>query len=105
MANWRDICTLIQTTSKKNAAGLWVDGAEVKTTVPCNMSSVGYGEFYKSQIAGMQAELKITLRTIDYTGQQQAEYNGKRYYVVRTYLTKNGEYTELTLGDIGKLRK
>lgn len=45
-------------------------------------------------------ELKVDVYTEEYEGQQAAELNGKRYKVLKTYVNKSGEITELTLSDL-----
>ena len=65
-----------------------------------NVKSAGYSEFYKAAQAGFQVELKVDVYTEEYEGQQAAELNGKRYRVLKTYVNKSGEITELTLSDL-----
>lgn len=60
----------------------------------------GYSEFYKAAQAGFQVELKVDVYTEEYEGQQAAELDGKRYRVLKTYVNKSGEITELTLSDL-----
>jgi hypothetical protein len=77
-----------------------VEREETKTTVFGDVKSVGYSEFWKAANAGYQAELKADVHTEEYEGQSMVEINGKRYKVLRTYMSKNGEITELTLTDL-----
>jgi hypothetical protein len=79
------------------------------------MKSVGSAEFYESAQAGMKAELKFVVRTADYRGEEIVEHGGKRYGVLRTYETASdgrrargsvsGEFTELTVSDLGARRQ
>ena len=41
--------------------------------------------------------MKVDVYTEEYEGQQAAELNRKRYRVLKTYVNKSGEITELTL--------
>ena len=107
---WSDQLTLISETAPgggeeaadEHGFGLPQEGG--LTTVYANKKSVGYGEFFKAKMAGYNEELKFDVFTAEYAGQTLAEYNGRRYTVLRTYIDPEaeGEYTELTLSDILK---
>ena len=102
---WADEITLIAVADPAsadavNANGFPVEREETKTTVFGNVKSVGYSEFWKAANAGVQAELKADVYTEEYSGQRTVEINGKRYKVLRTFTSKNGEITELTLSDL-----
>lgn len=73
---------------------------ETKSAVFANKKSVGYAEFYKAQQAGYSVEIKFDVYAEEYHGEPFAEHEGKRYKVLRTYLSKNGETVELTLSDL-----
>jgi hypothetical protein len=76
---------------------------EISHTAFAGRASVGQSEFYKSAQAGMTAELKLTVRSVDFGSETVVETaDGKRYKVLRTYVTKQGEFTELTLSDLSK---
>jgi hypothetical protein len=105
MAEWSDIVTLIAVASpppeaETDNAGFYLSPTETRREVFCNRQSVGYSEFYKSAQEGMTAKLKITIRTDEYNAENYVEYAEKRYKILRSYVTKNGEFTELTLTDI-----
>jgi len=103
MAKWSDILTLISVAAPEEETddhGFFLPGAETSRDVFANRASVGYSEFYKSQQAGVTALLKMTVRSDEYNGESYAETGGKRYKVLRTYETKSGEFTELTLTDL-----
>lgn len=105
---WADEITLIAAADPApedavNANGFPVEREEVKTTVFGNAKSVGYSEFWKAANAGFQTELKADVHTEEYEGQRVVEIGGKRYKVLRTYMSKNGEITELTLTDLSEV--
>jgi hypothetical protein len=76
---------------------------EIIHTCFAGRGSVGQSEFYKSAQSGMTAELKLTVRSVDYGEETIVETeDGKRYKVLRNYVTKQGEFTELTLSDLSK---
>lgn len=106
MAKWSDVITLIKTvppTEATNANGFAQPPEdEPSRLVFCNKKSVGYSEFYKAQQAGYKAEVKIDLYTQDYEGETLVEFEGKRYKVLRTYESRNGEFIELTLSDLSE---
>ena len=100
---WGDEITLIAQKppdEKVNANGFQNEPEEVRKSIFCNVQSAGYSEFYKAAQAGFQVELKVDVYTEEYEGQQAAELDGKRYRVLKTYVNKSGEITELTLSDL-----
>jgi hypothetical protein len=107
---WSDELTLISETipadeeeaTNENGFALTEEGD--RTTVFANKKSVGFNEFFKAKMAGYNEELKFDVFTEEYTGQTLAEYNCKRYRVLRSYIDPktSGEYTELTLSDLSE---
>lgn len=105
MSRWCDAVTLILSiplTEETNSNGFPGLATEERRLVFCNKKSVGYSEFYQSQQAGYKAELKLQIRTQDYNGETLVEFEGRRYKVLRTYESKGGEFTELTLSDLSE---
>jgi len=105
MAKWSDLITLIKTvppTEVTNENGFAEEPIEQSRSIFCNKKSVGYSEFYKSQQAGYKAELKIDVYAQDYEEETLVEFEGKRYKVLRTYESRNGEFIELTLSDLSE---
>ena len=102
MAIWADEITLIAQTEQAerlDANGFPNELVETETTVYCNKKPVGYQEFFKSQQAGIQVDFKVDVHTVDYSGQQLAEFMGKRYQILKTY-ELNDDTIELTLSDL-----
>ena len=103
-----DIITLISTsappepTPDTDDQGFYLPSPEEKHEVFANKKSVGSSEFYKSSQKGNVAELKFEVRTDEYHGETFIEYKGKRYKKLRTYETKNGEFTDLTVSDLSE---
>jgi hypothetical protein len=105
MAKWSDILTLITETAPTDETddyGFYEDASETTREVFANKKSVGYSEFYKSAQAGYATELKFDVHSQDYNGETLVEHGGKRYKVLRTYESKNGEFVELTLTDLSE---
>jgi hypothetical protein len=108
MAKWSDIITLVHVAApaeETDGQGFYLPQTEERREVFSNKKSVGYSEFYKSAQAGYAAELKFTVRTDAYNDESYVESEGKRYKVLRTYETANGEFTELTLTDLSERDK
>lgn len=102
MANWADEITLI----KEQQAGERVDSdgfenqpEESSRTVFCNKKSVGYNEYLKSQQTGKVVEAKIDVHRADYEGEDTAELDGRRFFVLKTYGIDD-DTIELTLTDL-----
>jgi hypothetical protein len=73
---------------------------EELTVVFANRKSVGISEFYSAQTAGINTTYKMQVRSADYDGQTAAEYDGKRYMILRQWLLENGDITDLTLSEL-----
>lgn len=104
---WADEITLIAVADpapaeRVNANGFPIEREQTKTTVFGNVKSVGYSEFWKAAAAGVQTQIKADVHTEEYGGQRAVEISGKRYKVLRTFTSKNGEITELTLTDLSE---
>lgn len=70
---------------------------EVRTDdLLCEMESVTRSEWSTAQQAGFDADYRVTLFYLDYSGQRTAIFHGKRYAIYRTY--RDGERVELYLG-------
>lgn len=102
MAKWSDCIELIKTRESINESGFAEQATEQIRSVFCNIKSVGYSEFYKAQQAGMKAELKVDLRLQDYEEETMVKIDARNYRVLRTYKSRNGDFIELTLTDIGE---
>jgi SPP1 family predicted phage head-tail adaptor len=97
---WIDELTLIKEIPQgTDDNGFPLAPAEEATEVFANKKSVGYNEFYQAQRAGYNSTLKFDVYTAEYTGQTAAEYDGKRYMILRSWLLGNGDEIELTLTD------
>lgn len=102
MANWAHEITLIaliEPEERLDAAGFPNSPKEEPTVVFCNKKSVGYAEYFKSQQAGITVSFKVEVHTVDYAGQMLAEFEGKRYSILKTYEV-NDDTIELTLSDL-----
>ena len=57
--------------------------------------SISQSEFFKASQNGFRPELKITVWSVEYSGESLAFYNGVMYEIYRTYI--DGDKTELYL--------
>lgn len=58
---------------------------EVSTAdVPCIKEKVGVTEFYQSMAAGLKPDIRIKVRSAEYTGQPYMTFDSRRYKVTRT---------------------
>lgn len=102
MAEWAHEITLIteiEPTERINSNGFPNKKNEVTETVFCNKKSVGYNEYFKSQQAGTTVSFKCEVHTVDYSGEVLAEFEGKRYSILKTYEIDD-DTIELTLSDL-----
>lgn len=102
MALWADEITLIslaQPEERVNSNGFPNAATEIKNTVFCNKKPIGYTEYYRSQQLGISVEFKVDVHAIDYAGEELAEFEGKRYTILKHYEIDD-EITELTLSDL-----
>ena len=104
MADWVDELTLIKETEPEGSQRVNNNGFEEATagsrrTVFCNMKSVGYSEYFKSQQTGKVAQRKCDVHKVDYEGEDTVEVDGKCYFVLKTY-DVDDDTVELTLTDL-----
>lgn len=107
MAEWVDELTLVKLTEpdkRVNSNGFAEQGEESRRTVFCNMKSVGYNEYFKSQQTGKVVERKCDVHKADYEGEDTVELGGKAYFVLKTY-DIDDDTVELTLTDLKKLQE
>lgn len=70
--------------------------ADVRREVFCGFKSIGMAEFYAANSSDFHPELKLVLADyLDYDEETLADYNGRRYRILRTY--RVGQELELTL--------
>lgn len=102
MAAWADEITLISEQAadeRVNSNGFENEQQETARTVFCNVKSVGYNEYFKSEQAGKVVEKKCEVHKADYEGEDTVEMDGKRFFVLKTY-DIDDDTIELTLTDL-----
>ncbi|MCB2860640.1 phage head closure protein [Streptococcus suis] len=69
---------------------------EVKTVLLCRKKSITRSEFYQANQAGIRPSLVVDIHSFEYDNQELAEFEGKRYRIIKTYPV-DLEILELTL--------
>lgn len=72
---------------------------EERLKVFCRRRSLTRSEFYQANQAGLRPSLVVDVRSFEYSGQELAEFEGKRYRVLKTYPV-GLEILELTLMEV-----
>lgn len=58
---------------------------EVKTFLLCRKKSITRSEFYQANQAGIRPSLVVDIHSFEYDNQELAEFEGKRYHILKTY--------------------
>lgn len=66
-----------------------------KTEVFCKVKSISRSEFYNASTTGLKPSLVFTVHLFEYNNEEEVEFEGIRYNVIRTYMV-NSEEIELT---------
>ena len=87
------IAYLIGKTITKNEYKQEVE-TDTRTEIMALYESVSQSEYYKGGEAGLRPEFRLTTAIIDYNGEKEVEYDGKRYGIYRTFEVDK-DYIEL----------
>lgn len=78
-------CKLRNLETQYNDFGAKIDDVVVETEVPIvKIEKVKATEFYKANEEGLKPELRIVISNVNYNGEQELEYGGTIYSVIRT---------------------
>ncbi|MBS8059754.1 phage head closure protein [Streptococcus suis] len=58
---------------------------EVNTVLLCRKKSITRSEFYQANQAGIRPSLVVDIHSFEYDNQELAEFEGKRYRILKTY--------------------
>ncbi|HEM2575423.1 TPA: phage head closure protein [Streptococcus suis] len=58
---------------------------EVKTVLLCRKKSITRSEFYQANQTGIRPSLVVDIHSFEYDNQELAEFEGKRYHILKTY--------------------
>ena len=79
------------------ANGVGTDPEETSRKVYCTIKSIGQQEAYQAMSVGLNPDVKIVLaHDFEYKDETLCELQGKRYKIIRTYITET-DAIELTL--------
>ena len=68
---------------------------EIAREILCRKNSVTKSEFFACKQVGLSPEFVFDVAAIEYEGETEIEYRGKRYAIYRTYRQKDDDYIEL----------
>lgn len=99
---WSDEITLISRgePGETNENGFPVPEGETRVTIFASRRSIGLNEFYKADMKGYNPRFTFLVHSEEYSDQEEAEYDGKPYYILRSYTPEDGDYTELVLSEL-----
>lgn len=96
---FRDVINLIVVKMLPNNNDVEVE-TEIsrRNNIFANKKSVRQSEFYQAAAQDINLIQMFEMRTSDYNGENKVEFEGKAYYIVRTY-DKNNEIIQLICSD------
>lgn len=80
---YTEILQLIAKTKSKDEIGNIV-AIETKNKIYAKKNKVGTKEFYNAVAVGITPTAELQIKGINYNGEEECEYNGKRYAIIRT---------------------
>lgn len=75
--------TLIKLTPTQDSIGNIIN-TETRNVVLAKKNVVGTKEFYSALAVGIQPTAELQIRLSNYNGEEECEYNGVRYSIIRT---------------------
>lgn len=84
---WSDVCDLVTINDNQDAEGYGI-AVPVRRRVFCNWEDgVSQKEFYYSHKAGLLASASVEIQSVDYQGEKFVEFGGRRYRVLRSFMS------------------
>lgn len=80
---YTDELKLIKITTSQDSIGN-VTQTEETTDVLAKPNVVGTREFYNAMMVGIKPTAELQIRSLNYHGEEEVEYKGVRYSVIRT---------------------
>lgn len=85
---FNDVIKLIGYTESTDEYGI-TRRIETATEIFARVASIGTNEFYQAAASGLKPTIKFIVPDyLEYSGEKEVEYEGKRYNVLRTYRTE-----------------
>lgn len=89
------VAYLVSTMYEEDEIGQRIPIEEKRTEIFVTQQSIGRREWVDAGKNGFNSEIKLTTSPINYSGEEEVEYNGIRYAIYRTYT--NAELDEIEL--------
>lgn len=80
---YMDELTLIAIENEQDEIGN-ITQKETTTDVFVRQNVVGTREFYNAMAVGIKPTAELQIRNVEYNGEQECEYHGERYSIIRT---------------------
>ena len=91
---FNETCVLVAKEYEPDDEGV-MKVTDVRTEVFCNPQHVGANTWSSMYEIGISVDAKLQVRTVDYDGQRDVRYRGKRHSV--EVIDERGDFTVLTL--------
>lgn len=85
-----DVVKLVSLTKTQDDYGVWRT-TETEREVFCQVDSVTRSEFFDGGRNGLNPQFRITMFAADYEDETILIYNGRRYSIYRTYITRTDD--------------
>ena len=86
---YSEIIYLIQRTLSEDEIGNVSSSTEVSKKCYAKKQSVKTNEFYNAIENGLNPSMELVIKRLNYSGEDEVEWNGKRFKVIRTIDPKN----------------
>ena len=84
---WSDVIDLVAIEDDQDSEGYGIEAPSKRTLFCTFQAGVSQKEFYYANKAGLIASASVELWAVDYQGEKFAEFRGKRYRVVRNFMS------------------
>lgn len=86
---YTEIIYLVSKVQEEDAIGNITTSSFTLTKRYAKKQSIRTNEFYSAVESGITPSIEFVMKRLDYDGQTELNYNGKRYAVIRTIDPKN----------------
>lgn len=91
------VAFLVRQTYKQDDLGQRVPEVETKDEILVSEESITRAEFFSAGRNGMKPEIMLKTASVNYSGQNEVEYEGARYSIYRTHKIPETDEIELYL--------
>ena len=86
---YSEIIYLIQETKTEDEIGNVITSSSVSNKCYAKKQSLRTNEFYSAVEVGLTPSVEFVIKRLNYNGEDEVEWNGNRYQVIRTVDPKN----------------